>query len=228
VGSVLVVVGVVIFVQLGLWQLRRAEEKQLLQSAQETGQQTTVIVSPDNLHTLPRYQHVMADGHFLSKHQVLLDNMPSALGRPGYRVLTPFELSFGEILLIDRGWIPMGDRRTELPHLAVDENDRTVSGQLDELPRPGLRMNAAQQPSAAWPRVLNFPEHATLEETLDLRLAKRILLLDEARPDGFERTWRQTQFRAERHFGYAIQWFAFAAVAVIIYLSLSLKRDLQS
>ena len=40
---------------------------------------------------LPRYQHVRADGRFLPDRQVLLDNMPSSAGKPGFRVLTPFE-----------------------------------------------------------------------------------------------------------------------------------------
>src|SRR5690606_32198583 len=146
--------------------------------------------------------------------------------RPGYRVLTPFELESGGIVLVDRGWVPMGDRRTDVPDLAVSEELRELRGRLDELPRPGLRVNDdAQETSGAWPRLLNFPTHATIERALGFAVARRIVLLDPSEPDGFERSWdARAQFGPERHIGYAVQWFAFAIVAIVIYLTVSLRK----
>lgn len=227
VGTVLVIVGIIAFTQLGFWQLRRAEQKELLQSAFEQGQQTIVTLNADNMDELPRYQRVSLAGHFENERQFLLDNMPSAQGRAGFRVLTPFALESGGRILVDRGWIPMGDRRTDVPELDVQENPRTVTGTLDELPRPGLRLGeTAPQTQTAWPRILNFPEHATLEGSLGAQIATRIVLLDPSQPDGFERIWQaHARVGPERHIGYAVQWFAFAFVAVAIYLVLSFKRD---
>jgi surfeit locus 1 family protein len=220
-------VGVVAFTQLGMWQLRRAEQKEALQSSFERGQQSTVTLDARNIASLPRYQRVSAAGRFEGERQFLLDNMPSAQGRPGFRVLTPFRLTSGTLILVDRGWIPMGNRRTDLPALSVAETPRVVSGILDELPRPGLRLGDPEQDAAtSWPRVLNFPETATLERALGVSIAERILLLDPSESEGFERNWQaRTNFGPERHIGYAVQWFAFALVAVVIYLLLSFKRD---
>jgi surfeit locus 1 family protein len=51
------------------------------------------------------------------------------------------------------------------------------------------------------------------------------VLLDPAAPNGYERVWRPAmQFGPERHLGYAIQWFALALVALIIFIALSLRR----
>ena len=76
-----------------------------------------------------------------------------------------------------------------------------------------------------WPRVLNFPEHAQLEQALQRRLASRILLLDPEVDDGFERVWTQhAEFGPDRHIAYAVQWFALAATMLIVYLALNLKR----
>lgn len=227
VGTLLVAVGVALFVNLGLWQLRRADQKQQLQSAYEKGQQTTFELTEDGTSGLDRYQHVRARGRYVDDRQILLDNMPSAHGRPGYRVLTPFELDSGAWLLVDRGWIPMGDRRGDLPQLHVEGDTREVSGRLDELPRPGLRLgDDLPQLSATWPQLLNFPERETIERALGTRIETYILLLDASEPDGFEREWHMlTRFGPERHVGYAVQWFAFAFVAVVIYLSLSLRRE---
>ncbi len=230
VGTVLAVVGVAIFVSLGMWQLRRAEQKQALQTSFERGQEVTSTVTSENIATLPRYQRVRTRGHYLNARQILLDNMPSAEGRPGYRVLTPFALETGGHLLVDRGWIPMGDRRTDLPQLEVDETPREINGLLDELPRPGLRLEeGVLEANGTWPRVLNFPELDTIERALSMRVAPHIVLLDPSEPDGFQRAWQVlTRFGPERHVGYAVQWFVFALVAIIIYVSLSWRRAEQA
>jgi surfeit locus 1 family protein len=226
VGAVLVIVGIAIFIQLGVWQLRRAEQKQALQSTYELGQQTTVTLTASNVETLQRYQHVRAAGRFAGAQQILLDNMPSAQGRPGFRVLTPFLLD-GVRILVDRGWIPMGNRGTDIPSLDVPAQQRELTGRLDELPTPGLRLKeSALETDTAWPRILSFPEHSTLERVLGGAVASRILLLDATQPDGFERNWQlQVRFGPERHIAYAVQWFAFAAAALIIFVLLSFKRD---
>lgn len=226
VGTVLTIVGVTIFVNLGLWQLRRAEQKEALQTAYERGQDSTVIATSENIATLPRYQRVQMHGRYRGDRQILLDNMPSAHGRPGFRVLTLFELADGRHVLVDRGWIPMGDRRTDLPPLDVNEEPREIVGRLDELPQPGLRLDQApQDASDAWPRVMNFPERETIEAALGLALAPYVVLLDPSEPHVFERAWHPvTRVGPERHIGYAVQWFAFAIVAVIIYASLSVRR----
>ena len=218
-------VGVAVFFQLGLWQLRRAEQKQQLQDAFVRGQQSTLTLTAENIGAVERYQQVRTEGHYLSARQILLDNMPSAQGRPGYRVLTPFVLASGPVLLVDRGWIPMGDRGA-LPSLDVEESARTITGRTDHLPRPGLRMGE-QRPDAGegWPRVLNFPEQARLEAALEQPVARHILLLDPTNADGFERQWNiKSRFSPDKHIGYAVQWFAFAVCAIVIFLIMSFKR----
>jgi surfeit locus 1 family protein len=227
VGTVLVLVGVALFVQLGLWQLRRAAEKQQLQAAVQSGEQRVVLLTAENVATLPRYQHVAVEGQFDSERQILLDNMPSAQGRPGFRVLTPFVMAAGNTLLVDRGWIPMGDRREMPTNLSVDGAQRRITGRLDLLPAPGMRMGQPPaQVESTWPRVMNFPEHADVEAAFGQRIEKRIVLLDPSMPNGFERQWNMaSRFSPDKHVGYAVQWFAFAICAVAIYLIMSFKRD---
>jgi surfeit locus 1 family protein len=212
--------------QLGFWQLRRAEQKEQLQNAFERGQQSTLTLTAENMVAVERYQQVRAAGHYLSARQILLDNMPSAQGRPGYRVLTPFVLASGPVLLVDRGWIPMGDRDS-LPSLDVEESARTITGRIAQLPRPGLRMGEQRQDAGGdWPRVLNFPEQTTVEATLEQPVAPHILLLDPTNADGFERQWNiHSRFSPDKHIGYAVQWFAFAVCAIVIFLIVSFKRD---
>ena len=226
-GVALAALGLAVFVSLGCWQLGRASEKQALFDAFMQGGRETVDASGLGLDELARYQHVRLRGSYDATRQVLLDNMPSATGRPGYRVLTPFVRADGRgWVLVDRGWVPLGATRAALPDVAVGEREREVSGILDVLPIPGVRVGPAAAPgSAGWPRVLLFPTEADVESALGVDVESRIVLLDAGAPEGFERKWRPALgFGPERHLGYAIQWFAFALVAMVIFVAVNLRR----
>lgn len=242
-GTLLTIVVLALFVRLGFWQIHRAEEKRALISQFEAGRGTTVALRSDNAATLPRYQRIEAVGHYDGKHQVLLDNMPShgpspgpspgpsQGGKPGYRVLTPFELAEGGWLLVDRGWIPQGATRTDLPDTKVADHVRSITGRLDELPQPGIRMgdNAAAVMAAGWPRVMSFPRHEELEQVLGRSLQRRIVLLDATQADGYERVWEaHFGFGPPRHLGYAVQWFALAAAVLVVYLIVSFKVEAEA
>jgi surfeit locus 1 family protein len=226
-GLLLTTLALAAFVSLGGWQLERSREKQALTNAFLAGSRDTVDATGLGFAELPRYQQVRLRGAYDASRQILLDNMPSSAGRPGYRVLTPLERSDGRgWMLVDRGWVPLGATRAELPEVAVGAGEREVSGILDGLPVPGLRVGPAAAPDATgWPRVMLFPTEADVESALGVDAESRIVLLDPGSPDGFERTWRPSLgFGPERHLGYAVQWFAFAVVAVVMFIALNLRR----
>ena len=226
-GVALVTLALAAFVSLGYWQLGRAREKQALFDAFMQGSQDTVDATGLGFDELARYQHVRLRGSYDAVRQILLDNMPSVAGRPGFRVLTPFERADGRgWVLVDRGWVPLGATREDLPDVTVGVREREVTGILDVLPMPGMRMGPADAPgSAGWPRVMLFPTEADVEAALGIDVASRILLLDAGAPEGFERKWRPSLgFGPERHLGYAIQWFALALTATVIFIALNLRR----
>lgn len=219
----LALVGIVSVGNLGMWQLDRAGEKrQILEQIAAGAASVRPLTSVDA--ELPRYQTVTATGRYDSDRQVLLDNMPSRHGMPGYRVLTPFEVREGGWILVDRGWLPIGQSRAVLPNVAVEGNERTIRGRLDELPRPGIRMGSSTS-SESWPRVMNFPEHADLERALGRPLARYIVRLDSSEPDGFERAGIVApDFGPGRHIAYAVQWFGLGLVILIVYVLLSFRN----
>src|SRR6476620_4875880 len=117
-SALLTAAAVAACVSLGWWQIGRAREKQALIDAFARGTQTSVQLTPDlRVDQLPRYQHLRTLGHYEPAHQILLDNMPSHDGQPGYRVLTPFrrEGPTRPILLVDRGWVTLGASRAARP-----------------------------------------------------------------------------------------------------------------
>jgi surfeit locus 1 family protein len=222
---VLTIAAVLLFVRLAFWQLSRAAEKDALQAKYAAGQRSVVELTQANAGELAQYQRVSARGHYDSAHQILLDSMPSAMGQPGYRVVTPFELEQGGWLLVDRGWHRPGATRSDIPDVAVSESARAVTGQLSVLPRPGVRLAAVPDGSDKWPRVLNYPEQGTVERVLDRKVLPGLVLLDADQPDGFERAWQaRTDMGSERHLSYAVQWFGFAIAAIVLFVVLGLRR----
>jgi surfeit locus 1 family protein len=221
-GTVLAIVGIVGVGRLGLWQLGRADEKrQMLEQIDAGAASVHPLTAGDT--QLPRYQTVTATGRYDGDHQVLLDNMPSRQGAPGYRVLTPFELREGGWILVDRGWVPLGPTREELPNVAVASDERTIRGRLDELPRPGMRL-AAHATGEGWPRVMNFPEPADLENALGRPLGRYIVRLDPSERDGFERAGIVApDFGPDRHIAYAVQWFGLGLAILCLYVFLSFR-----
>ena len=219
---------VAVCIALGYWQLGRAREKQALIDAYARGNGTIVDVTSRSLDGLARYQAVSARGSYEPRRQALLDNMPSADGRAGYRILTPFRRTgAGPLLLVDRGWVPLGESRERLPAVEVPDAAREIVGRIDRPPAPGLRLQAADETrDAAWPRVMNFPTADELTAALGEPVEPLIVLLDPQAPDGYDRRWQPAlRMTPARHVAYAIQWFTLAIIAAIVLIVASLLRS---
>ncbi len=222
--TLLALVVVLAFVRLGFWQLHRADEKQALLTAFAAGQQSLVDLRAANSGQLPRYQRVRVSGNFDSAHQLLLDNMPSHNGRAGFRVLTPLKQSDGHLVLVDRGWVAMGTSRTTLPDIQVAPTERTLTGQWDQPPEPGVRLGGPLEIPATWPKLLNFPRQTDLDSIYGSSLLPGIVLLDPKDDDGYERVWQaHFGFGPERHIAYAVQWFALAVAVVVTFVVVNCK-----
>ncbi len=214
-----------LLVSLGRWQLHRAEEKRALFESFAAG---AAAALPIDAHTPapPRYREVAARGHYDATRQILLDNMSNAAGRAGYQVITPFALAGGGWLLVDRGWVPLGASRADLPSIDVPGDDRVVRGRTDELPRPGIRLGEPRRLAGPFPVVASFPTRSDLEALLgehEWAAAAPLLLLDAHEPDGYLREWAPPGMPPLRHVGYAVQWFALAAALAVLYLIANLR-----
>ncbi len=103
---------------------------------------------------------------------------------------------------------------------------QVLTGRLGVLPVAGLA--AGRQPPAnegPWPRLTSFPQHAELEASLGTSLLPPVLLLDPDSGAGYLREWRPPGLAPERHFGYAMQWWMFAAAALVLFVVLNRKRN---
>jgi surfeit locus 1 family protein len=213
-------------VYLGRWQLQRAADKQVLFDQFSRGADATRTIGAATP-PMPRYQHVEAQGHYDGSRQILIDNMTNADGRAGYFVITPFLLSDGAWILVNRGWVPLGVSRAVLPDVTVPAAERTLRGRADHLPAAGIRMGQPARLSGPFPAVANFPTAAEIAGLLNEPTWSRAadaVLLDADQPDGYVRQWQAPGFPPMRHIAYAVQWFGLALALIIIYIVTNVRR----
>jgi surfeit locus 1 family protein len=224
--TLLTIVLVALLISLGRWQLRRAEEKQVLFDSFAAGTDATQRIDVATPH-LRRYQHVEASGHYDQARQVLIDNMVNTAGRAGYFVITPFALAGGGWVLVNRGWVPLGASRAERPAIAVAGDARQVRGRADNMPSPGIQMGTKAALAPPYPVVAGFPSHSEIARLLGESSwtgAADLVLLDPGEPDGYARNWSAPGFPPMRHIAYAVQWFALALTLAVIYVVTNLRR----
>jgi len=222
--TLLTIVLLAAFILLGRWQWQRGEARQALWEQYERNT-TPMPIADRDIDGAERFTHVVLEGHLEGAHQFLLDNMSHA-GQPGYEVLTPVLLESGMRVLVNRGWVPFTGYRDRLPDVSLaDSANARIGGRIEDLPAPGLASGRAPPSSdAPWPKVTSFPSHDELEAALGTKISQRILLLDPAAPHGYVREWTPPGLPPARHFSYAIQWWGFAVVLLVLYFGLNFRK----
>jgi surfeit locus 1 family protein len=216
---------VALFVRLGLWQWQRGVQRQAQWQDFARGADQLVPLGARAPQAVPLFQRVSVSGRLDGAHQFLLDNR-SHRGVAGYEVLTPLLRSGSAVLLVDRGWLPFGGSRARLPEIALDAPAvESLTGRIADLPSPGLASGrVGPDAGAPWPKLTSFPSARELGAALGTALPERILLLDPGTPHGYLRDWQPPGMTPLRHFSYAIQWWTFAAVALIVWALMSARR----
>jgi surfeit locus 1 family protein len=218
-----------ILLSLGVWQLNRAEEKRVLISLKEQQQSTeTLVLSATLLDTAEAllYKPIQAIGHYDTNHQYLLDNQVSN-GRAGYFVLTPFLLkNENKAVLVNRGWLPLGKSRADLPDVSVATKEITITGRINRFPSVGLKLAGAELPTDSWPALVQVVDTQVLTKQLGYPLWSFQIELDKEAANGFKREWQEpTSMTPEKHIAYAVQWFLLALTLTVLFIKYGFKKQ---
>ena len=212
-------------IEFGRWQLDRAEEKtRILETYQQRASESAVAL-PERIEDIDRwrYRKVHAVATPLPDRQFLLDNRTHG-GQAGFNVLTPFELKNGDLLLVDRGWVPLGEYRRTLPDVSILEEPMRVEGTIYAPYKEAFSLGGMDEGEFGWPRIIQFLDFNLLERRLNQTLRKFTVRLDPAARHGYLRDWSIVSLPPDRHLGYAFQGFAFAAAVLAVFLILTLRR----
>jgi surfeit locus 1 family protein len=215
----------VMFIALGRWQWRRGHLHAAEHARFERGAREVLALGSRPLAQVQDDQRVSLTGTYDPGHQFLLDNM-SYRDLDGYQVLTPLERPGGQVVLIDRGWVPFLGSRANLPDISLkNAGPVTVSGRVGNLPTAGLASGRAPPPDRGpWPRVTSFPTMEQLGTVLGRPLEPHVILLDPQDPEGYVRDWHPPGIPAMQNFAYAFEWWCFAVAAVVIWVVLSTQK----
>ena len=226
VPTVIVVILLPLFTGLGVWQLERAEQKRQLAAALETRRKLPVIsLNQGLLDTNEReFRHISVDGRYLPDHTVLIEHRKHQ-GRSGFHVITPLRiLGTHQVVLINRGWIPR-ENLTHAASLPTPSGVQRVSGEITLPQPPAIELDFTESTEVVPPR---WP-YLTLDHFASwsgLELLPFAVLQSPGDKGGFLRQWPQPRISDAMHIGYAFQWFAFALIAFLIWLRLSLAKPI--
>lgn len=224
----LVLITVVVFallVKLGLWQLSRAEFKQQWQHTLALREQQAALDYPQllsltNTEPSTRNETNLLTGYRLNIHAtpvkqplLLLDNQVYQ-GQVGYLAYQLFEVTAEQPwILVELGFVGAGHDRRELPALTpIQAGQYQLTGRVyqkqanplsDEL-LPEIRPNQAI-------RFQNLTMPA-LGQLLQHDIAAVVLQPDNVPQHSLPQPWVPIPLSAQKHQGYALQWFTMAAV----------------
>lgn len=205
---------IALMVNLGLWQLDRLSSKRLLNETVAARTTEPVIPYAQALNDGPddpkelEWRRVQISGTYRTEKQLTLINR-SSNGAAGYNSLIPFELENGEVMLVNRGFVPLATANPPAPRgqiqivgylrlsqsrstLGAIDNSDITNTEFQRVDIPLIMKAVGAQPLDHFLQVISespsqnspWPEPVALPEQSE-----------------------------GSHFSYAMQWFFFCLVA---------------
>ena len=200
------------FTVLAPWQLHKNEAKTERNHNIEAAFETDPVPLSEIFTTRGKvadgkeWRRVSMTGHYLPESEVLLRLRP-VNSSPAFQALTPFRLNSGEIMLVNRGFVPANqDNVPDIPAAPSEEVTIVGYARLDEPPpsHEPLTDQGRLQVSG-----INSQQIADLTH---LELGKDYVQLSDGQP-GTLSAIPLPQLDSGPHLSYGIQWIAFGIMA---------------
>jgi len=227
------VVLVALGIALGNWQMRRAVEKIAIAGAiSRQGELPSLVIGDhggvgelDRVGTSalrgpahPTYRRIQVTGEFVKNWPVFLDNRPYG-GRAGFYLAMPFRIAGSDMhVLVLRGWLPRDPREYgKLPDYATPAGATTIEGIVVD--KAGHVMQLGE-PGAPTPgAIVQNLEIEQMARASGLRFLPWFVQQSGAQAgDPLVRDWPAPDLGVDKHRGYAVQWYALAAMAALFFV----------
>jgi surfeit locus 1 family protein len=216
-------------VALGLWQLDRLDALRSSNARAEARMaepavDLAALADPDGGAPLDaaalEFRRVEVTGTYRPDEEVLQRGQqhPTS-GQAGFHVLTPLELSDGGVVLVRRGWVPSSLDEPPVEAAAPPAGTVTVRGVLERpVEQPGF---GPQDPDEGELARVFHTDTARLDRQVEGPLFAMVLRVDDAPPASLAADLPVPAgppvLDERNHLSYAIQWFTFAALALLTY-----------
>jgi surfeit locus 1 family protein len=213
--------GIAILLGLGTWQLQRLQWKEALIAQLAARSQAAAVPLAPVLAAAAagadvEYTHVAAPGHF--RHDLERFVYVPGQGDWGYHVITPLELADGRAILVNRGFVPRQKLSPAARLAGQPHGEVSVVGLLRRAPpaRPWY-IPAADLKAHTW----SWPEMAGIAVSMygvsDNVIAGLSIDADPS-PGASVPAGGATRLElSNRHFEYAMTWYALAAALAGVY-----------
>jgi surfeit locus 1 family protein len=223
-GTLLALAAAAVCARLGVWQLDRLAQRRERNAAIEE----RLGRAPLTLHDLPAdtagllFRTVTIEGEYDVARSIVLRGR-ALHGAPGVHVLTPLRLPGGAAVLVNRGWVPSPDAATvELAAIPPP-----APGGLRGLALPYPADGKAVAEDGGFRRTWTLLDLTALRRQFPYALADfyvQALPVDTAEAATVPRPLPPPELDDGPHLGYAVQWFAFATIALVGWTTIALRR----
>lgn len=214
--------GLAVLIGLGFWQLNRLEWKERLIAQIEARAKAEPITLDEAIALAkegrdPSYYRVRVEGRFHHARELYLYAL-SLNGRPGWHVITPLQTVDGDVVLVDRGFVPDSLKDPSSRALGQIQEVVTVTGIVRMPDTPGV-FTPENEPKANrwfWRDLLGmtrsmFPSATTVVAPFFLEAE------DSDIPGGWPAGGQTRLTLPSNHLQYALTWFALALALAVAY-----------
>jgi cytochrome oxidase assembly protein ShyY1 len=211
---------------LSSWQFDRREEKvdqiELVQNNYNAPVSSLdQVIADGNLPPENEWLRAEIVGNYLTEHVYLVRNRPLN-GQPGFLQLVPFETTQGQIIAIERGWMPTGNRQDSpdfIPQVEGEQKTITVRLRPNE-PEVNRGAPEGQIENINLPRFSELTGLA-VEENFYGRMAFEVPASSE-----YANPMPMPRMDEGNHLSYALQWILFGIMSFIAF-GWALRQELR-
>jgi surfeit locus 1 family protein len=220
-AHVTVVIVAIVFVNLGFWQLSRADERELNNQIGESRYEAEAVplgemltASGGELDSL-QYRRATVTGEFVPEDEVLIRSQVYR-NTAGFHVVTPLRLDDGSAVMVNRGWVPLILDQVPVTQAPPPDGEVTIEGWVEPTHERGAL--GPVDPAAGRLSAMNRVDLDRIQQQVDYDIAPVYLVeLGEAGEELPVPVPPPTFDDDGPHLGYAIQWFGFALVGLFGY-----------
>ena len=213
---------------LGNWQRDRAALKSELHARQlaRAGEAALDLNAAGAIPPLSEleFRRVRVHGEFVAAWPVLLANRPMN-GQSGFYLAMPFKIAGSDMhVLVLRGWLPRAAEYGQVPPFTTPAGPRVLEGRVVASSGRVLELGEGPRLAPGAP-VQNLAPEA-LARASGLRLQPFVVqqTAPAAPGDTLARDWPAPSAGIDKHRGYAFQWYALAALAILFYVTTGFRR----